>query len=256
MGPRLARALGPIALLLVVWELLPRLTGLPPYILPSPTQILARMIDARQSLLANAGYSFGAILCGYGAAIATGLLLAIAVAYSRWIEGLTQPFIVISQVIPKVALAPLFLIWFGHGLFPKIVIVASIAFFPILVNAVLGLKAVETEIVEMMDSIAATKRQVFWKVRLPHSLPYIFPALKVAALLSIVGEMVGEFVGSDRGLGYMMIVADADIQTDLLFAAILAVTLIGLLLYGAIGFCERLVLVRFGDGSAPQLVAL
>jgi NitT/TauT family transport system permease protein len=256
MWLKLARMVGPIALLLVIWELLPRLTGLPPYILPAPTQILARTVESRQTLLVNAGYSFGAILCGYGTAIATGLLLAIAVAYSRWIEGLTQPFIVISQVVPKVALAPLFLIWFGHGLFPKIVIVTSIAFFPILVNAVLGLKSVETEIVELMDSIAATKRQIFWKVRLPNALPYIFPALKVAALLSIVGEMVGEFVASDRGLGYVMIIADTDIQTDLLFAAILAVTAIGLLMYGTVGLAERLVLVRFGDGSAPQLVAL
>jgi len=160
-----------------------------------------------------------------------------------------------SQVVPKVALAPIFIIWFGHGLQPKIIIAATIAFFPVLVNTVLGLKAADHEIIELMNSIAATKRQIFWRVRLPNSLPYILPSLKVAALLSVVGAMVGEFVGSDKGLGYLMILGDVNLDTDLLFAALVIVTLVGLLIYGAVGLVEQRVAQRYGSGDGRLTVA-
>src|SRR6267154_1868025 len=117
------------------------------------------------------------------------------------------------------------------GILPKIIIAMLIAFFPVLVNAVVGLRSVDGEIVELMDSIAANRRQMFWRVRLPNSLPYILPALKVAALLSVVGAMVGEFVGSDRGLGYLMILGDVNLDTDLLFASLAVVTAFGMIIY-------------------------
>jgi NitT/TauT family transport system permease protein len=252
----IARSVVPIATFLVVWELVTLVGGIPAYILPSPVQILQKTGEASQLLLSHSLFSLAAIVFGFAAAAAGGFLLAVAIAYSRWVERVTEPFIVVSQVIPKVALAPLFLIWFGHGLTPKIIIVASIAFFPVLVNTVLGLKSVEREVVELMESIAATKRQVFWKVRVPNALPYIFPSLKVAALLSVVGAMVGEFVGTDRGLGYLMILGNTNLETDLLFASLLVVTVIGLAIYGAIGLAEKLVLNRFGDGAAMQLASL
>jgi NitT/TauT family transport system permease protein len=155
-------------------------------------------------------------------------------------------------VIPKVALAPLFIIWFGHGILPKIIIAMLIAFFPVLVNAVLGLRSIDAEIIELMDSIAANKRQTFWRVRLPNSLPYIFPALKVAAPLSIVGAMVGEFVGSDRGLGYLMIIGDVNLDTDLLFAALVVVTAFGMVFYAVIEAFERRIEGRYGKGDIRQ----
>src|SRR5258708_18876381 len=181
-----------------------------------------------------------------------GFLLGVAIVYSRRVEQAVEPFLVVSQVIPKVALAPLFIIWFGHGLQPKIIIAATIAFFPVLVNTVLGLKAADPEIIELMNSIAASKRQIFWRVRLPNSLPYILPSLKVAALLSVVGAMVREFVGSDKGLGYLMILGDVNLDTDLLFAALAVVTFFGLVLYALIEMFERRVEKRYGKGNTQQ----
>ena len=250
------RWLLPLAVAAAVWQLVVYYSGVPEYILPSPVRIASTMIGSRRLLLDHGLFSLIAIVCGFMAAALTGFTAAVLIAYSRRIEELSEPFIIVSQVVPKVALAPLFLLWFGYGLGPKVVIAASIAFFPVLVNTILGLKSVEREVVELMDSIAASKRQIFWMVRLPNSLPYIFPSLKVAALLSVVGAMVGEFVGSDKGLGYLMVLANTNIETDLLFAAIVAVTLIGLLLYAGIGMAERAVLGRFGDGSAPHLAAI
>jgi NitT/TauT family transport system permease protein len=180
------------------------------------------------------------------------MLCAIAMVHSRRIEAILEPFLVVSQVIPKVALAPLFIIWFGHGVLPKIIIAMLIAFFPVLVNAVVGLRSIDGEIIELMDSIAASKRQMFWRVRFPNSLPYIFPALKVAALLSIVGAMVGEFVGSDRGLGYLMIVGDVNLDTDLLFASLAVVTAFGMVVYAIIETFERRIENRYGKGEAQQ----
>jgi NitT/TauT family transport system permease protein len=194
-------------------------------------------------------------MAGFLAAALSGFLLGVVIVYSRRVEQAVEPFLIVSQVVPKVALAPIFIIWFGHGLQPKIIIAATIAFFPVLVNTVLGLKAADHEIIELMNSIAATKRQIFWRVRLPNSLPYILPSLKVAALLSVVGAMVGEFVGSDKGLGYLMILGDVNLDTDLLFAALVIVTLVGLLIYGAVGLVEQRVAQRYGSGDGRLTVA-
>ena len=123
-------------------------------------------------------------------------------------------------------------------------------------NTIVGLKSAESDVIELMESVAANKAQIFWKIRLPTALPFFFPALKMAALLSVIGAMVGEFVASDRGLGHLMILANVNLETDLLFAALVIVTGIGLALYGALGWLERSVLLRFGDGSSRQLVPL
>ncbi len=257
MALRLAiRQALPVLALLAAWEVAAVGLRIPDYILPPPHRIVLKFGQASGLLWAHTIVSVIEIALGFLAAAMAGFLLAVAIAYSRWVERLVEPFLVVSQVIPKVALAPLFVIWFGHGLMPKVVIAATIAFFPVLVNTILGLKAVDAEVVELMDSIAATKRQVFWKVRLPHSLPYIFPALKVAALLAVVGAMVGEFVGSDKGLGYLMILGDVNLQTDLLFAALAVVTGVGLLLYGAVSLLHRAVLERFGEGDTRQFITL
>jgi NitT/TauT family transport system permease protein len=178
----------------------------------------------------------------------------VAMIHSRKLETVFEPFLIISQVIPKVALAPLFIIWFGHGLLPKVIIAALIAFFPVLVNSIVGLRSVDAEIIEFMDSIAATKGQILWRVRLPTALPYIVASLKVAILLSIVGAMVGEFVGSDKGLGYLMIEGDVNLDTNLLFAALIVVTGFGLILYSCIEAIETVVGRRYGKGADQQLI--
>jgi NitT/TauT family transport system permease protein len=252
---RIVAKIWPIILFLGIWEAGTHVFGVPAYILPAPDRVLTRIVGSGGVLSVHTWISVIEIMAGFIAAAFGGFLLGVAIVYSRRIEQAVEPFLVVSQVIPKVALAPLFIIWFGHGLQPKIIIAATIAFFPILVNTVLGLKAADPEIIELMNSIAASKRQIFWRVRLPNSLPYILPSLKVAALLSVVGAMVGEFVGSDKGLGYLMILGDVNLDTDLLFAALVVVTLVGLVIYGAVGLVEQRVARRYGTGDGQLIVA-
>lgn len=248
--------LWPIVAFFAAWELVVHVLRVPAYILPSPERVLMRMAADHAVLSQHTLVSVFEIATGFLVAALGGFGLAVCIVYSRRLEQLFEPFLVVSQVIPKVALAPLFIIWFGHGLLPKVIIAATIAFFPVLVNTVLGLKAVDREIIEMMSSIAASKRHVFWRVRLPHCLPYLLPSLKVAVLLSVVGAMVGEFVGADKGLGYLMIVGDVNLDTELLFAALMVVTLVGLVLYGGIGIVEQRVARRYGSGDVQRLATL
>jgi NitT/TauT family transport system permease protein len=242
----------PIALFCAIWEAACIVLKIPDYIVPAPHRVLEKVVNSWSLLYAHSLVSITEILLGFALASVGALLCAVAMVHSRRIEAILEPFLVVSQVIPKVALAPLFIIWFGHGLLPKIIIAMLIAFFPVLVNAVVGLRSIDAEIIELMDSIAANKRQMFWRVRLPNSLPYIFPALKVAALLAIVGAMVGEFVGSDRGLGYLMIVGDVNLDTDLLFASLVVVTAFGMVVYAIIEAFERRIENRYGKGENLQ----
>ena len=246
----------PVVLFCVVWEIACIWLKIPNYIVPPPHRVIEKIVESWSLLYNHSLVSMLEILAGFAVAAIGGVVCAVAMVHSRRIESILEPFLVVSQVIPKVALAPLFIIWFGHGIEPKIIIAALIAFFPVLVNAVVGLRSVDAEIMELMHSIAASRWQIFWRVRLPNSLPYILPALKVAALLSIVGAMVGEFVGSDSGLGYLMIIGDVNLDTDLLFAALAVVTFFGLVLYSLLEIFERRVEKHYGKGNAPQLVTV
>jgi NitT/TauT family transport system permease protein len=242
----------PITLFCAVWEAACVLLKIPAYIVPAPHRVVEKIINSGPLLYSHSLISMAEILIGFVLASVCAVLCAIAMVHSRRVEAVLEPFLVVSQVIPKVALAPLFIIWFGHGILPKIIIAMLIAFFPVLVNAVVGLRSVDGEIIELMDSIAANRRQLFWRVRLPTSLPYIFPALKVAALLSVVGAMVGEFVGSDRGLGYLMVLGDVNLDTDLLFASLAVVTAFGMIIYSTIEIFERRIERRYGKGNTQQ----
>jgi NitT/TauT family transport system permease protein len=247
----------PIGLFCVSWEVACIVMKIPDYIVPTPHRVVQKIIESWSLLYVHSLTSMAEIVLGFVLASVCALLCAIAMVHSRRVEAILEPFLVVSQVVPKVALAPLFIIWFGHGILPKIIIAMLIAFFPVLVNAVVGLRSIDAEILELMESIAANKRQTFWRVRLPNSLPYIFPALKVAALLSIVGAMVGEFVGSDRGLGYLMIIGDVNLDTDLLFASLVVVTVFGMIVYAVIEAFERRIESRYGKGDVQkQLVTV
>jgi NitT/TauT family transport system permease protein len=242
----------PIALFCAAWEAACVFLKIPAYIVPAPHRVVEKILNSGTLLYSHSLISMAEIMIGFVLASICAVLCAIAMVHSRRVEAILEPFLVVSQVIPKVALAPLFIIWFGHGILPKIIIAMLIAFFPVLVNAVVGLRSVDGEIIELMDSIAANRRQLFWRVRLPTSLPYIFPALKVAALLSVVGAMVGEFVGSDRGLGYLMVLGDVNLDTDLLFAALAVVTAFGMIIYSTIEVFERRIERRYGKGNTQQ----
>jgi NitT/TauT family transport system permease protein len=153
-----------------------------------------------------------------------------------------MPTLLFFQVVPKVAIAPLFLVWFGVGALPKVLVAFLISFFPIVIDAAVGLRSMSTEMRDLARSMGATRMQVFARFRLPTSLPYLFSGLKVAATLAVAGAVVGEFVGADKGLGYLLLVTNSNLETALMFAALFALTIIGLAFFYAVELLEALLI--------------
>ena len=151
-----------------------------------------------------------------------------------------MPWLVLSQTFPKVALAPLIVVWFGLGVVPKLVITFLVAFFPVVISSVVGLRSIERDMVELAQSLRATRSQMFWHFRLPLALPNIFAGLKVAVAFSVVGAVIAEWVGANEGLGYLLLQANANLDTPLLFSVLVALTVIGLVLYYGVEAVERL----------------
>jgi NitT/TauT family transport system permease protein len=220
-----------IVALLVIWQIASVILGVPRYLLPSPLQVGEEIVD-KASLLADHGLvTLSEILFGFGLSVVVGIPLAVMMTYSRTIERALYPLLVGSQTIPKVALAPLFMVWLGFGLAPKVLMTFMISFFPIVIGAVIGLVAIEIELLYVARSMGASGWQLFWKIRLPNALPSLFGGLKVAITLAVVGAVVAEFVGADKGLGYLIQVANGHIDTALLLAAVVVISVIGIVLY-------------------------
>lgn len=226
----------------VVWEVLVHVLSMKAVILPPPTTTFATMWAKRAYLLQHTWPTVMAISVGFLIAAVSGFAIAVAIAYSRRINEITYPFLVAAQVVPKIALAPLFLIWFGVGLLPKVIIAALIAFFPIVINTAKGLTSVEPELIQFMRSLGASWREIFFKISLPWALPYIFAAFKISITLAVVGAVVGEFIASDVGLGYVINYANITLETEVMFAGLLLLSAVGILLFLVIVLIERYVM--------------
>ncbi|HUC63676.1 MAG TPA: ABC transporter permease [Alphaproteobacteria bacterium] len=227
---------------IAIWQLATNLLHTPSFLLPSPYAILKDLIANRDILVRQTGVTAFEVGLGYLLSIAIGMPLAILFTYSRTFERSIYPLIVGSQTIPKVAVAPLLLSWFGFGLLPKIVIVILVTFFPIIINAVVGLKSLSPNMLNLARSMGANMFQVFWRFRLPNALPSIFAGLKVATVLAVIGAVVAEFVGADGGLGYVIMMATADLNVARQFSAIVLLSVLGILFFWVIGYIERLLL--------------
>jgi putative hydroxymethylpyrimidine transport system permease protein len=235
----------PIVLLLILlaaWEGAVHLFDLPHYILPAPSRIAASFHAHFPSLLHHASITLAEIVLGLFLGGLGGFGLAIAVFYSPILERALYPLIIASQMIPVFAIAPLLIVWMGYSVWPKATVAALIGFFPVVVNASDGLRAPNEESVELFRSLGATRWQIFRKLHLPASLPTLFAGLKVAVTLCVVGATIGEWVGSYQGLGYLMLQSNALLRVDLVFAAILMLSILGLLLFGIVRIIERRVL--------------
>ena len=182
------------------------------------------------------------MLLGYALAVAVAIPLAIAITSSARFDRFVMPQMLFFQVVPKVAIAPLFLVWFGVGAMPKILIAFLISFFPIVIDAAVGLRSMSAEMNDLARSMGASKMQVFTQFRLPTSLPYLFSGLKVAATLAVAGAVVGEFVGADKGLGYLLMVTGTNLETAMVFATLAMLTLLGLVFFYAVEFLETLLI--------------
>ena len=235
------------------WEAAVRLLEVPVFIVPPPSKVAVALWRGFASglYLEHLYYTMLETILGFLLGSALGFFLGTAVAMSRYVEYFFYPYIVMFQSLPKVALAPLIVIWFGLGLSSKIVNAALVAFFPLLVNTMVGLRSADEDRVNLMRSLAASERQIFWMLRLPNALPFVMAGLDVAMIFALIGAIVGEFVGgSNRGLGAMMLEAQAFLYTDTLFVGVVFSAILGLLLFGAVAFIERRMLFWHESASA------
>jgi len=244
-GPGFFRKLTPlvgILAFLLAWELVVILWKMPPYLLPSPWAVAVTFVNEFPDLLRHGWVTVYEMLAGYALAVAVAIPLAIAITSSARFNEFVMPTMLFFQIVPKVAIAPLFLVWFGVGPTPKILVAFLISFFPIVIDAAVGLRSMSVEMADLARSMGATRLQVFTRFRLPTSLPYLFSGLKVAATLAIAGTVVGEFVGADKGLGYLLLVTNSNMQTALMFATIVALTIIGFVSYYLVELLEGLLI--------------
>lgn len=226
--------------LLVLWEIGARTLGVPEFILPPPSRIAESLMQHAPVLFNHGLISTWEIVLGFALSIVVGVPLALAIFLWPPFARSVYPILVSSQAIPKAAVAPLFVVWFGFGLLPKVLIAFLIAFFPIVINTVVGLASIEPEKIQLARSMGFGSTQTFFKIRLPNALPAIFGGLKIAITLAVVGAIVGEFVGGDSGLGYLLMQANGSMDTPLLFAGLFGLTVIGVALFLLVELAERL----------------
>lgn len=230
--------------LVVAWYLFVELGNVPKFVMPSPQATLNALLNPSYGWWSNIAVTGTEIFGGYLLALAVGVLLALVFTWSHTLEALFLPLLVTLNMIPKVALGPLIIVWFKYGVFPNTLMAFSIAVFPILLTTARGLREIEPELLDLVRSLRGSRWQLFTKIQLPGALPYIFSGMKVASILAVAGAVVGEFLGSDRGLGYLMLQVQVTLDTPAMFMAVLLITLIGMVLYGAVLLLERLLVVR------------
>jgi NitT/TauT family transport system permease protein len=228
--------------LFLVWELLVRLLGVPAYLLPPPSAILQDSLGRWNRMLQNTLITTQEIVAGYLLAVLISITLALVIAYSRFMQETVYPIIVFFQIVPKIAIAPLFIIWFGFGFTPKLLLVFLLSFFPIVVSSIAGFRSVDPEIMDLARSTGASSWMMFRKIRLPQALPSIFTGLKVAAALSATAAVVAEFVASDKGLGYLLLEFNGNLNTSMVFATVIVLSIVGLLVYYVVELIERLLI--------------
>lgn len=229
-----------VLITLAVWEAAVRVFKVPELILPAPSVVFHHIWTKRELYIAFSQPTLIEILAGFAVAAVAGIGLGILVSFSELARRTAYPLLVSSQMVPKVAIAPVFIIWFGTGLQAKVLISFLIAFFPIMVSTMVGLEAIEADMVRLFRSMGAGAYRTFIKLRLPAALPNIFAGLKIGMSLAVVGAVVAEFVAADRGLGYYLLYANGQLDTPGVFGALLVLTVIGVVLYYIVEAVERM----------------
>jgi NitT/TauT family transport system permease protein len=240
--------------LVAAWELLCRALNIPVFLIPAPSQVAWRLYEKRDLYLIHTWTTLYETTAGFLLAVVFGILCAAIIVVIPKLRDIVMPLLLVAQLVPKVAIAPLLLIWFGYGLFPKVLVAFLVAFFPIVVNGASGLASVQPELLDLGHSLQASRWQTFWKFRIPSALPELFSGMKVAVTLAIIGAIIGEFVGGNRGLGYLIIVANQELDTPLAFAAIFLLSAAGIALYVIVEMFERM-LIPWHAPSAPAPAA-
>jgi len=250
----------PLAVLLFIvvgggWELSVRLFDVPKIVLPTPSAVAVAMWQGLQQgdMLKHFGVTFYETLAGFVLGSAFGLILGALIGQFPLLERTLYPYVVAFQTLPKVAIAPIIVIWFGYGVSSKIVITATIAFFPLLANTIVGLRAAPIEQIELMVAFTASRWQIFRKARLPQALPYIFVGLDVAIVLSVIGAIVGEFVGAQAGLGYLILQRNFNMDMAGVFAILVILSVMGIGLHMLVNAIQRRV-VFWMDSASDRVI--
>jgi NitT/TauT family transport system permease protein len=230
----------PVVIILVMWEAAIHVFDIQRFLLPRPGDVLATLWEKREVLLDESWVTFQESLLGFLLAVAVAVPVAILLTFSKIAARTIYPVLVISQVIPKVAVAPLLVVWMGFGVAPKILLAFLVAFFPIVVNTATGLNNIEPKMIHLARSMGASTWQTFLHFRLPSSLPIFFAGLKVGVTFAVIGALVGEFVGAGSGLGHLTVIAMGSLNTELVFASIIVMAAIGVAMYVVIEILERL----------------
>jgi NitT/TauT family transport system permease protein len=226
---------------LVLWEMIVRIGEIPPFIVPPPTAVAVRLYQVvlDGTLWPHTLVTLTEILAGLAIGVAAGLMFGVAVALLPLVEDLIYPYLVGIQTLPKVAIAPLLIIWFGYGMFSKIVVTALVAFFPMLVNVMAGFHSADRDQIDMMRAFGANRWRTFLKLRLPNALPMIFAGLEISVVFAVIGAVVGEFVGAQAGLGYMITIWNFNLDVAGVFVILVVLSAIGLTLHGVVKFLSR-----------------
>lgn len=228
----------------LLWEAVVRIFAIQAFILPAPSRVLATLGNTNLSWLSNTTVTAIEIFCGYALGLVLGILCALLFITSRRLTLLVFPVLVTLNMIPKVALGPLVIVWFSYGVGTNILITFSLCFFPILLTTIRGLNETEPELLDLVRALKGSRWQLFRYIQLPGSLPYVFSGMKVATILAVAGAVVGEFIASDKGLGYLMIQLQASLDTPAVFMAVLLITGLGVLLYLLVLLLERLFITQ------------
>lgn len=230
-----------LATFVIAWQIVSAQFDLPVWLLPSPANVLDATAQWSDSLPYHTLVTIGESLIGFGLGIMFGVPIAMVIALSHFLKRTIYPLLILMQSVPKVAIAPLLLIWLGYGITPKIVVVFLVSFFPIVAGLTSGIDKTPLSLIDLARTLHATRRQIFWRIQLPYAMPYLFVGLKVAITLAVIGAVIAEFVGSNEGLGFLIILSTAQVNTSLAFAAMVILTAASIMLYYLVEAVEFLV---------------
>src|SRR5262249_41960534 len=216
--------------------------NVPMVVMPSPGSVLDSIVRHWSLLLVESWTTFLECVYGFALAVVIGILIAVAVTSSRTLNLTFYPILIATQSIPKVAIAPIVLVWFGTGMASKVAIAFVVAFFPMVVDTATGLRTTPDDLLDLARSLKCTRLQIFWKIQVPSALPFIFSGAKVAVTLAVIGAVIGEFVGSNSGLGNLVLVANAQVNSPLVWASLVFLSILGMLLYAAVVLAERILM--------------
>lgn len=228
-----------LALIVIAWEAAVDVFRVSAFIIPAPSAIAKSLYVDRETLIEASIVTAYEICLGFVVSLIAGVALALVIARFDWLGRALYPLVVLFQNVPKVALAPIFILWFGYGLAPKIGLILVIAFFPVTLSMLAGMEAVDPSLLALMQSVGASPTQILFRIRVPHSLPSLMAGMKIAVTLSVIGAIVGEFAGASDGLGYVIQFASTQLETPLVFAALALVSLLGIAFYYLAEWVER-----------------